>query len=213
MTVAGYIKRIQQLIAQGEGDQLDFKKEISSKSRIAKTIVSFANHKGGTLLVGVNDDKTISGIKVDEERFMLEQAAGFFCKPEINLTLHEWKFGKKTILEAVIRTGTDKPYYAKDEEGKWWVHIRVKDQSLLASNVVVDVLRRQGSQENTVIAYSSKEKALLDYLTINHRITIKEYCKLINISRWRAIKIIVNLVSVGILRSHNTEKTEFYTLS
>ncbi len=207
------MKHIQQLIAKGEGEQLDFKKEISSKTRIAKTIVSFANHKGGTLLVGVNDDRTISGVKVEEERFMLEQAAGFFCKPEITLTINEWKFGKKTILEAVIPIGLDKPYYAKDDEGKWWVHIRVKDQSLLASKVVVDVLKRHGSQENTVIEYSSKEKALLDYLTLNHRITIKEYCKLINISRWRAIKIIVNLVSVGVLRSHNTEKTEFYTLS
>ena len=207
------MKRIQELILKGEGDQLDFKKEISSKTRIAKTIVSFANHKGGTLLVGVNDDKTISGVKEEEERFMLEQAAGFFCKPEITLSITEWKLGKKTILEAVIPNGTDKPYYAKDEDGKWWVHIRVKDQSLLASKVVVDVLRRQGSKENTVIEYSSKEKALLDYLNSNQRITIKEYCKLINISRWRAIKIIVNLVSVGVLRSHNTEKTEFYTLS
>ena len=207
------MKRILQLISQGEGEQLDFKKEISSTTRIAKTMVSFANHKGGTLLVGVNDDKTISGVKTEEERFMLEQAATFFCKPEIQLEIQEWHTGKKTILEVVVPQGKDKPYYAKDENGKWWVYIRVKDQSLLASKVVVDVLRRQGSADNTIIEYSSKEKALLDYLSHHHRITVKEYCKLINISRWRAIKIMVNLVSVGVIRTHNTEKTEFYTLS
>ena len=207
------IKQIQALINNGEGEQLDFKKEISNSSRIAKTIVSFANHKGGILLVGVNDDRTISGIKADEERFMLEQAATFFCKPIIQLSINEYRFGKKTILEVVIPFGDAKPYYAKDEDGKWWVHIRVKDQSLLASKVVVDVLRRQGSKESTVIEYSSKEKALLDHLNTHHRITIKEYCQLINISRWRAIKIMVNLVSVGVIRNHNTEHTEFYTLS
>ena len=207
------IKQIQALINNGEGEQLDFKKEISNSSRIAKTIVSFANHKGGILLVGVNDDRTISGIKAEEERFMLEQAATFFCKPIIQLNINEYRFGKKTILEAVIPYGDAKPYYAKDEDGKWWVHIRVKDQSLLASKVVVDVLRRQGSKESTVIEYSSKEKALLDHLNTHHRITIKEYCRLINISRWRAIKIMVNLVSVGVIRNHNTEHTEFYTLS
>ncbi len=206
------MKRIQQLIIQGEGEQLDYKKEITSTTRIAKTIVSFANHKGGTLLIGVNDDKTISGIKSEEERFMLEKAV-IFCKPEIQLIIHEHRIGKKTILEAVIPEGTDKPYYAKDEDGKWWVYIRVKDQSLLASKVVVDVLRRQSSNENTMVEYTSKEKALLDYLNTKHRITMKEYCRLINISRWRAIKILVNLVSVGVIRAHNTEKIEFYTLS
>ena len=79
------MKRILDLIKQGEGDQLDFKREISSSIRIAKSLSAFANHKGGTLLVGVNDNGTIAGVKVEEEKFMLEQAAVFFCKPETRL--------------------------------------------------------------------------------------------------------------------------------
>jgi predicted HTH transcriptional regulator len=89
----------------------------------------------------------------------------------------------------------------------------VKDQSLLASKVVLDVLKREGNDESTVIQYSSKEQALLDYLSANHKITIAQYCKLINISRRRATQILVNLISIGVIRAHNTEKTEFYTLS
>jgi len=57
------VKRIEQLIAQGEGPMLDFKKEISSVHRIAKSMVAFANHHGGTLLVGVNDNGSINGVK------------------------------------------------------------------------------------------------------------------------------------------------------
>lgn len=207
------MKRIPELIKKGEGELLDFKREISSSLRIAKSLVAFANHKGGTLLIGVNDDKSIAGAKAEEEKFMLEQAAAFFCKPEITLEIKEWRINGKIILEAIIPKGEAKPYYAKDEVGKWWVYIRVADQNLLASKVVVDVLRRQGSGQRTLIQYSSKEKALLDFLSANHRITVKEYCKLINISRWRAIRILVNLVSVGVIRSHTTEKTEFFTLS
>ena len=144
---------------------------------------------------------------------MLEQAAIFFCKPEVMIDIQERQIKGKIILEVKIPEGESKPYYAKDENGKWWVYIRVADESLLASKVVVDVLRRQGSGRQTLIEYTSKEKALLDFLKENKRITVKEYCKLINISRWRAIKILVNLVSVGIIRSHSTEKTEFFTLS
>ena len=87
------------------------------------------------------------------------------------------------------------------------------DKSLLASKVVVDVLKREQPGNNTLIKYSSKEKELLDFLKEKEKITLKEYCKLLNISRWRATKILVDLVSVGIIRLHTTEKTDFYTLS
>jgi predicted HTH transcriptional regulator len=204
---------LENLILQGENETLDFKKEITSVNKIAKTIVSFANHKGGIILVGVNDDKTISGIKTEEEKFMMEQAASFFCKPEIKLEFTEWNVGKKIVLEVKIPEGENKPYYAKGEDEKWWVHIRVKDQSLLASKVVVDVLKRSNPDNHTHIKYSSKEKELLDYLNVHPRITLKEYCKLLNISRWRATIIFVDLVSVGVIRIHTTEKEDFYTLS
>ena len=118
-------------IANGENEVLDFKKTISSASKIAKTMSAFANHKGGTLLVGVNDNKTISGVRSEEEKYMLEMAAEFYVKPKINLTITEWEFGGKVVLEAIIAEGLDKPYYAKDEDGKWWAHIRVR--SILAS--------------------------------------------------------------------------------
>lgn len=207
------LHHVLQLIAQGESEVLDFKKTISSASKIAKTMSAFANHKGGRLLVGVNDNKMISGVKSEDEKYMLDLAAHFYCKPEIDLELIEWEMGDKTIIEAIIPQGTNKPYYAKDEAGKWWAHIRVKDQSLLASKVVLDVLKRSSSGENTIIQYSHHEQSLLRYLEKNPRITVKELCKLLNISRWRAQKMLVNLVSIGVVRSHTTEKTEFFTLS
>ncbi len=199
-------------IANGENEVLDFKKTISSASKIAKTISAFANHKGGTLLVGVNDNKTISGVRTDEEKYMLELAANFYLKPSTKLEIREWNFGGKTVLEAIIPEGKDKPYYAKDEEGKWWVHVRVNDQSLLASKVVVDVLKMNSGNQINIIKYSDKEQIVLKTMDKNGRLTLKEICKMLNISRWRAQKMLVSLVSAGVVRSHTTEKEEFFTL-
>lgn len=207
------MKELRQLIQKGENETLDFKQEISSASKIAKTIVSFANRKGGRLLVGIRDNKSIAGVRTEDEKYMLTLASDFYCKPEVELVINEWELDGKVVLEAIVPEGSDKPYYAKDDDGKWWVYVRVKDQSLLASKVVVDVLKREAAQKDTLIQITSKEQALLDYLAKNHKITLKQYCKLINISRWRASKILVNLISAGIIRSHNTEKIEFYTLS
>ncbi len=207
------MKELRQLIQKGENETLDFKQEISSASKIAKTIVSFANRKGGRLLVGIRDNKSIAGVRTEDEKYMLTLASDFYCKPTVELVINEWELDGKVVLEAIVPEGSDKPYYAKDDDGKWWVYVRVKDQSLLASKVVVDVLKREAAQKDTLIQITSKEQALLDYLAKNHKITLKQYCKLINISRWRASKILVNLISAGIIRSHNTEKIEFYTLS
>jgi len=204
---------ILQLIAKGESESLDFKKTISSAAKIAKTMVAFANHKGGTLLVGVNDNRTISGVKSEDEKYMLDLAASFYCKPEVKLELTEWELGNKTVIEAKINEGKNKPYYAKDEDGKWWVYVRVKDQSLLASKVVVDVLKRQSAKQNTLITYTKHEQSLLHYLDKHNKITLKQLCKLLNISRWRAQRMLINLVSAGVIRNHTTEKEEFFTLS
>lgn len=207
------IPYILKLISRGEGEQLDFKKTVSSASKIAKSMSAFANHKGGTLLIGVNDNKTISGVRSEDEKYMLDLAANFYCKPNIDLKIIEWEIGGKTVLECKIPEGKDKPYYAKDEEGKWWAHIRVADKTLLASKIVLDVLKRQTNNTNTFIAYGRHEDGLLKYLQTNNKVTLKEVSKLLNIGRWRAQKMLINLVSAGILRSHTTEKTEFFTLS
>jgi len=205
--------QIRKLLDKGEDECLDYKKEVNSETKIAKTMVSFANHKGGKLLVGVNDNRTIHGIAAEEERYILEKAAAFFCKPEIPINITEWQVGKKTVLEVDIPRGTDKPYYALGDDGKWWAYIRVKDESLLASKVVLDVLKREGAGEHTLVTYSSKEKALMEHLSEHGKITLTQFCKLVNISRRRATGILVNLISIGVIRAHHTEKTEFYTLS
>lgn len=205
-------KRIYDLLQKGEGETLDYKQTITSASKIAKTMAAFANHQGGTLLVGVKDNRKISGIKSADEMYMLDLAARFFCKPIVELEIKHHELEGKEILECVVKQGHEKPYYAKDDDGKWWAYVRVKDNTLLASKIVMDVLRRETTGKATLINYTSKEKAILEYLSENERITLNHYKHMINISTRRATKIIVNLISAGVLRSHTTEKMEYYTL-
>ena len=204
--------KIARLIEGGENSTLDFKQTVSNVHKIAKTMCSFANTKGGVLLIGVRDNGSIAGIKSEDEIYMLDLAAQFYCKPALNIEIELWKIGNKEIIECKIPLGKEQPYFAQSEEKKWWAYVRVNDKSLLASKVVLDVMKRNHPQKNTFIKYSSKEKALLEYLKKNERITLQEYRKMLNISKHRASKILVNLISTGIIRNHTTEKTEFYTL-
>lgn len=203
---------IKRLILEGEGAMLDFKNRITSQEKIAKTLVAFANNKGGKLLIGVADNGTIKGVKnEDEEKFMLVQAGHFFCRPAIEPSFEEVIVEDKLVLIAEIPESDAKPHYALGDDKKWWVYIRVQDKSVLASKVVVDVLRREHKGQGTFIEYSSKEKALLEYLETHERITVHEYSKLLNLSKRRAQRILVNLVLAGVIRVHTTEREEFYT--
>ena len=203
---------IRKLIFEGEGVSLDFKKTITSCEKIARTMVSFANNKGGRLLIGVADDGSIKGVKAeDEERYMITRAAHLFAKPALEPIFEEVYFDDKLVLIVEIKASDDKPHYALAEDGKWWVYIRIKDKSVLASKIVVDVLKRSTKNDGVLIEYSAKEKALLEYLNTNPRINIKEYSELLKISRRGAQRIIVNLALSGVIKIHTTEKEEWYT--
>lgn len=203
---------IKRLILEGEGVTLDFKKTITSCEKIARTMVSFANNKGGRLLIGVADDGAIKGVKSeDEERYMITRAAQLFAKPAFEPRFEEIYVDDKLILVVEIPESDTKPHYALAEDGKWWVYVRVKDKSMLASKIVVDVLKHSTDSTGVMIEYSGKEKALLEYLEKKERINVQEYCKLQNLSRRSAQRIIVKMVLSGVIRVHTTEKEEYYT--
>ncbi len=202
---------IKRQIQGGENVILDFKKTITSFEKISKTMVAFANNKGGRLLIGVEDDGKIKGVKSEEEeRYMITRAAHFFCRPQLEPVFTDLVVDDKTVVVVDIPESDVKPHYALGEDNKWWVYVRIQDKSVLASRIIVEVLRKETRGENILIEYSPREKALLEYLAANPQITLEEYARLIKVSRKMASRIIVNLILMGIIKATTTEKAEFY---
>ncbi|TCC90467.1 ATP-binding protein [Pedobacter frigiditerrae] len=203
---------IKRLILEGENVSLDFKKTISNTEKIAKTLVAFANNRGGKLLIGVADDGVIKGVKSeDEEKFMITRAAHSFCKPAIEPKFEEVYVDDKIVLVVDIPKSDLKPHYALDENKKWWVYFRVKDKSVLASKIIVDVLKESNNDNGQLISYTEYQKKLLTYLEEHGRITLKDYSKLIKSAHKKAQKIIVGLILTGVLLPHISEKEEYFT--
>lgn len=202
---------LRNLILKGENETVDFKQTISGIQKIAKTLVAFANTKGGKVLVGVKDNGKVVGVRSEEERYMLQGAADNFCKPPVKLVFSEEMVEGRPVLVAEIPESDLKPHFAKGEDGKWWAYIRVKDQCLLASKVMLDVMKSDTRGEESKITFGKAEKRLLEYLETNNRITAKEFCKIANISRWRANKILVNMVRMKVIKVLSHEKTDYYS--
>lgn len=207
--MSSYIKK---LIGQGEHQQQDFKFEISDSKKIARSLAAFSNTDGGKLLVGVKDNGAIAGVRSDEEFYMIQAAAQMYTRPEVVFTMKEWIVDGKTILEIKIPKNLEEgPYSAPDKDGRWKVYIRVNDQNLLANTVLLNVWRKQKRKKGITIRYTDKEKILLDYLLKNNEITLSKFRKVAGISRRVAEKVLVDLITLNILRMEITEKAVYYS--
>lgn len=200
------------LIRQGENDMLDFKHSIANARKIAKSLVAFANTNGGKLLIGVKDNGTISGIRSEEEFYMVETAAHMFCKPEIKFSTESWYIDGKTVLEITIPKSLDKIYYAKNSQGKWKVYIRVDDKIFLANRVLLKVWRQRRRKRGTYVRYEETEQLLLNFLSEHERITFNKFRKIAKISPYKAERILVNLIVLNLIDIVFTDTGTFYTL-
>ena len=206
------LHKITRLIAGGESETLDFKQTISDAYKIAKTLVAFANNKGGTLLIGVRDNGSICGIRSEDEKYMLELAATFYCEPKINVRYTEYEIDKKTVIEAKIPAGADKPYYAKDKDGKWWVYHRVNDQSLQASAVMFQVIKKQNRANVEMSSYSFLESEILKVLTLEKPLSLNDIVNHVKIKKNRVIYSLAKLIHFGLVSVIHHQKLEFYRL-
>ena len=132
---------VKRLLLQKEGLKLDFKHQITSKEKIAKTLSAFANSSGGFILIGLSDSKEIVGIDVEEERYMIEAANDEFCFPRVSLILDEIKVfdeknhnedldSEKSLLLVGVRKSNGPLIYCKDKNGNLKAYKRIDDQTL-----------------------------------------------------------------------------------
>jgi Schlafen, AlbA_2 len=203
---------IRELIARGENQHLDFKFEISDARKIARTLSAFANSDGGKLLIGVKDNGVISGIRTDEEEYMIESAAHIYCKPAVDYKLKKWNVDGRWVLEATIRKSQNRPHYAKDDDGNWIAFVRVADQNLQANRVLLKVWNNRNNKKGTLLKYGNEEKSLINYLEKYPYITLSKFTKIAHTTRHIAEIILVKMISLNVIDVQITEKAVMYKL-
>ena len=204
---------IQNLISQGEHQQLDFKFEISDARKIARTLVAFSNTDGGKLLIGVKDNGNITGIQSEEEYYMLEAAAQMYCRPEVKFSVKKWTISGKTILEIDIPKAPKRPFFAQGDDGKWIAYIRRQDQNLLANKILLKVWEKENRKKGSILRYTEKEEVLLHYLEQHEQITFSGFCRIARISHKMAEEILSTLICFRIIEIEITEKSTHYRLN
>src|SRR5688572_16889908 len=93
------VQELKRLVSLGEGEKLEFKRKASHPEKIIREMIAFANTKGGILLLGVNDDKTIPGLKYPEDESLAIQEALKKCNPRLPVKEHFIPIGNsRTVI-------------------------------------------------------------------------------------------------------------------
>lgn len=122
------------MLRNGEDSLVEFKRDDVQNFKLAKELVAFLNLDGGTLLLGVEDDGSISGVN----RPRLEEWVGELCRIKIVppvVPVLQWirdAAAGKDVLAVRISAGPDKPY-ARIHNNRKTYYIRVGSSSREAS--------------------------------------------------------------------------------
>lgn len=200
------IDELSDMLRQKEGLRLEFKDSriLSDPFKLAKTMTAFSNAEGGTLIIGVRDDKSVEGMKVKKqhEEYIMNIASDR-CDPRLSPQFQEVNLpeGDVCVIKVPERQG---PFHAvKTKDGyKFFIRVGSTIRELTPS----ELGRGEKGVEIEV------EKGLERFRSwLGKKILLKFYGKLdVNIARFKMILgvLIFIFIAISILLMFRVENGE-----
>lgn len=135
-------------IRNGENDRLEFKESPNrDSSKWLKTVVAFANGRGGRLVFGVGNDRMIKGVGGDlfALKDSIVDAIADACVPTVPVEVYMTSVEGRTLIVAEVGEGKDSPYYIKAQGDPAGVYVRYDATTRVADELSLKDLRVRGS--------------------------------------------------------------------
>ena len=141
--------QVAEWISNGENSYVEFKRDDVQPEKLCKEFAALMNMRGGYILLGVEDDGTVSGLTRDPkktEEWVMEVVRNC-VRPAIIPEWYslEWKTGKFIGIISLPSDAPYKPYQAK-RGSSWMTQVRVGTTTREASHEENTRLSRQGGQ-------------------------------------------------------------------
>lgn len=189
-------------------------------SKIAKEIIAFVNTTGGSLIIGVEDDGSIYGVRSEKsEAELIKETVADYCQPQIDYQFEFIELFGKEIVVVRIPESKSKPHRIQDYKtlldlNTAEVFIRVNDKSVPASKEMIKIL--QANTKSTPLKkynFGKTEVIVFDILRSKETLSVRELGELANISQRRASRTLIKLVRLNLLNIHTRDNGEDYFTS
>lgn len=213
-------KQLQLLIKGGENIKVEFKQRFSTHIKIAKEIIAFANTTGGYLIIGVDDDSSIYGVRSEKgEAELVKETIADYCQPQVDFRIEFIELYGKEIVVVRIPESDNKPHRIQDYKtlldlNTAEVFIRVTDKSVPASKEMIKIL--QANTKRIPLKkynFGKTEEIVFDMLRSKESVTVKGLGERANISQRRASRTLIKLVRINLLNIHTKDNGEDYFTS
>jgi Putative DNA-binding domain len=205
-------------IRAGEDARTEFKQRLPQGDRALRTLVAFANTRGGWLLLGVSDQGTIVGL--EEPRAVqseLESASAQWIDPPLPLEFQVIQLEQRRILLCVVRASRRAPHRLRHPRAEAEVLVRAGASSRSAEGASLRALERghKGAGPRNRL-----ERQILDWLARERRealrplggATVERFARASNIGYERARRAFVHLELAGAILGSGHGKRRTYTL-
>lgn len=165
------------IIGKGETSQVQFKANVTHEQSIAQEMIAFANTKGGTILIGV-DDKSwdIIGLTDEDLRLtnLLVNAANQHVKEPIFIETNTVEHEGKKVLVVTVPEGIAKPY--KDNDGIVYMKNGANKRKVTSNEEISRLLQGSGYlyAEEKIINHSTTADLNLDKFKAFYKSKYKE---------------------------------------
>lgn len=210
------LRELSQLTTLGEGQHLEFKKRVPAPERITKEVIAFANTGGGRLLLGIDDDGTVVGVKdAAEEEFAFLQALNKHSDPPVAISIERIPVSRKRdVIVVVVPVSKDRPHFLIDpSNGVRTAYVRVEDMSVEASREAVRLMQARQHPDDVLFEFGEKEQILLRYLDSYGRVSVLQFASLADISPQAASHTLVVLARANVLQLHSDPREDYFTLA
>jgi predicted HTH transcriptional regulator len=212
---------IQRLISEGEHQQQDFKYKVEDAVKLAKSVSAFANTDGGRLLIGVRDDGHMSGVRDEEEIYMMHQAAYRYCRPQASIKFDTYHVmpqettggGRKmrTIVVATVPPSDRRPVCAIGNDGRQRAYIRIADENIVASPVHLAIWREAQNPQGAMMTYTDMVRKLMDSLQ-GQRLTLNQVVRRSAIPRHKVVTLLARLIRFHIAQWEYDDQQFLFSL-
>ena len=196
------------LISQGEHQQQDFKYRVSDARKLAKSVSAFANTDGGRLLIGVRDDGNMSGVRSEEEIYMMHQAAYRYCRPEASIKFDTYHVDGRTIVVATVPSSDRRPICALHDDDTPRAYIRIADENIVASPVHLAIWRESQNAQGTMMTYTDAVRTLLAVLQ-DQPLPLNLIVRRSRLPRHKVITLLARLIRFHLIQWEYTNQ-QFY---
>lgn len=211
------LAELAEILREGEGARVEFKRGLPRPEKVARSLCSFANTRGGLLLVGVDDDGSIRGAS-DARAVTAEirRAARDLVEPPLAVRTQTLATEAGPVVVCSVPLSGLRPHASQAADGAREIVVRIGSSNRVARGAALEALRFQRRGRSSLDELERRILAWVGREASGERrvrgVTIEGFLRSHNIGKQRARRAFLHLEREGHLVGHGVGPRRAYGL-